>query len=201
MWKKNSSTTPSILVVVGAHRNELAFGQLVADELDPELFSVLRIPHGISGERPLPDQFARFQEHHHSLYLQILEHVKPEHRLLIDLHQGVDSGMLCADVLCADQTLLDQVCANAGREKEQLGHVRCIRLVSDTTLGTMPLEESEPPLVARPIIPESVWNDRNLLYIGIEIYLSTEGNGTVDEQNFARNLIRQIGSYGLAAKR
>ncbi len=194
MWKHAPPTIPPVLVVIGAHRDELVFGQNVSAKLDRERFSVLRISQGISGERPRPDQLARFRERHRDLYLQILEHVKRGQRLLIDLHHGIDSGSLSADVLCADQNLLDRVCGTLHQPEQR---VRCIRLVSNTALSELPADNDTLPLVAKPEIPETVWNHTEILYVGIEIYLSGEGPGTASEQAFARSLVEQVADCAL----
>lgn len=193
MWKRPADPKPPVLVVIGAHRNELAFGECVSEELDPKCFSILRIPQGISGERPRPDQLADFRERHRALYLQILQHVQPGQRLLIDLHHGVDTGALSADVLCADQSLLGCVSArHHASEDDGQGTIRCVRLVPDTAPAALVTEYPSSLLVARPEIPEAVWNSSDVLYVGIEIYLSGDGAGTEEEHQFARTLLAQI---------
>ena len=177
---------PEVLVVIGAHRDELAFGEQATERLDTERFSVLRIPSGLSGDHPTPDQRGAFRRRHHALYLQLLDHVAPHHRLLIDLHSGLNQAGHCGDVLCADHRLLDCIAARAA---ELDGRVRCVRLVSDTSK----VEPPEPPrLIARPEIPEAVWNPRDLTYVGIEVYLRAQGVGDPREQRFAESLLELV---------
>ncbi|SFB63287.1 hypothetical protein [Azotobacter beijerinckii] len=44
--------TPQTLLVIGIHREELAFGQTVARDVDPAQVAVLEIPEGLSGQPP-----------------------------------------------------------------------------------------------------------------------------------------------------
>ena len=73
-------------MVIGVHREELAFGDKVAEALDESRFALLRIAHGLSARRPRPDEQDRYLANHALLYHQIAERVEPSHRLLIDLH-------------------------------------------------------------------------------------------------------------------
>ncbi|EXJ14187.1 hypothetical protein [Imhoffiella purpurea] len=179
--RPDSAPRPEVLVVIGAHRDELAFGDQVAARLDGTRFDLLRIPQGLSGEHPRPDQVALFRQRHQDLYLQLLDHVASHHRLLVDLHCGINQAGYCGDVLCADHRLLDSVAEHASDLDAQ---VRCISLVSDTRTASRISH-----LVARPEIPEAVWNRPNPIYVGLEVYLSTEGSGSQQERRFAESLI------------
>lgn len=90
------------LVVIGIHREELAFGREVVRGLPIGEVDVLEIPDGLSGRRPLPDQSFRYGTLHRALYLQLLPYLGPSHRLLIDLHSGFDDEGPSADLLCGD---------------------------------------------------------------------------------------------------
>ncbi len=186
LQRRPPAPSPEVLVIIGAHRDELAFGERVVAELDPKRFAALRILQGLRGDPPTPDQRASFRDRHHALYLQFLDHVAPHHRLLIDLHSGRDETGQCGDVLCAKHRLLDCVAARAvGLD----GRVRCVSLVADTSA----IEPPEPPyLIARPEIPEAVWNPSGLTYVGIEAYLRADGSGHRSEWQFAATLVELV---------
>lgn len=193
MWQQDSANIPEVLVVIGAHRDELAFGEAVCAQLDPQQFSILRIPQGISGERPRPDQLEDFRQRHHELYLQILDYVEPGQRMLIDLHHGVDTGTPSADILSVDQALLECACAPIeSLQSEFQPEVRGIRLVPDTATMALEVNAEPPPLVARPEIPEIVWNRTDFLYVGVEIYLTNGAPGSTEEQLFSSMLLNKI---------
>lgn len=190
------NSEPPVLVVIGVHREELAFGEKVAEGLSPDRFRILRIPRGVSGERPRGDEMASFQEKHWALYLQILEHVKPGHRLMIDLHQGIDSNGSAADVLCADQALLEHVSDNSPATSPDVApEVRCVRLVHSTEYDRVKPGIADSTLVARPVIPEAVWNHDQVLYVGIEVYLKADGTGTPGELALSRSLIERVADF------
>src|SRR5690606_5090834 len=95
----------SVLLVIGIHREELAFGQTVVEGLNKDCLQVLTVPEGISGTRPLIDQQFTYETLHRALYLQLLPHVQGRHALLIDLHAGSDPAGPSADLICADISL------------------------------------------------------------------------------------------------
>lgn len=185
--------TPATLVVIGAHRAELAFGEQVTARLDPSRFSVLRIGEGISGRRPRQDEVESHRRRHRELYLQILAHVTSRQHLLIDLHTGIDEEYRSADVLCARTSLLDCVAAHAGSPQgADRPAVRCVRLIADTALHDFEQARPEPWALARPELPERVWNRWDPLYVGLEIYLPREGPGTEPDWAFAHRLLETI---------
>ena len=117
---------------------------------------------------------------------------------MIDLHQGVDSDSLGADVLCADQTLLQRICTTSSPfRQEERAKVRCIHLVPDTAVEELAEAGIPNPLVAKPDIPEAVWNHPEALYVGLEIYLSRAGVGSDEEQRFAGTLLKRIADEAL----
>ena len=90
---------PEPVVIIGAHREELEFGERVAEGLGPQI-SVLRIPEGISGHRPRPDEVFYYETRHRELYLQLRQQLRGRYKLAIDLHRGLNQPGRCADVYC-----------------------------------------------------------------------------------------------------
>jgi len=189
---------PTVLLVIGAHREELAFGEAVAEHLDRRRIDVLRIPAGISGQRPGPEQLASYRRRHAELYRQILEHVQPEQRVLIDLHTGFDEHQCSADVLCAEPAMLYCI-EQAGARLDRVGPggVRPVRLVGDQgDTGLMCLDGASWPSV-RPELPEAVWRGTAALYVGVEVYLRQLQQGTSAEARFAAAVIAAISECAL----
>lgn len=138
-----------VLLVVGVHREERAFGERVAARLPAARFDLLRIEHGLSGRRPGPDQLDACRRRHRALYEQILEQIKPDHRVVLDLHSGFDEAGFCADVLCADTELLR--CIKHARTEAHAerrltaGTVRGVQLVSNDATATERLAATAVP--------------------------------------------------------
>lgn len=169
---------PAALLVIGIHREELAFGQAVAEDLDPERVEVLAIPDGLSGRHPRPDQRFHWDTLHRALYLQLLPHLRPHHRLLIDLHTGLDSRAPGADLYCRDPARLAALLDTAPSLEPPP------RLI--------PLGGTESGPRAATVIPPEVWRDPPCLYVGMEIYLTDPGAGREVEQAYGRNLISRL---------
>lgn len=183
-----------VLVVIGIHREELVFGREVAAGLAPDEAEVLEIPDGLSGRRPRPDQCFRYDLAHEALYLQLLPHVLGRHRLLVDLHAGIDRDGPCADLMCGDAVLAERLQARLHESTGApaagvpvaagvpMAGVRVIRLGSPDAVPT------------RTVIPERIWHNPAFLYLCMEIYLSDDGSARPQAVALARRLI------GLAAQ-
>lgn len=175
---------PATLLVIGIHREELAFDQAVAASLDPASMQVLAIPDGLSGRHPRADQGFHWDTLYRALYLQLRPHVRGQHRLLIDLHTGIDEAAPCADLYSRDPARL--VAALARRD----ALAPPPRLI---TLGDAAIESG-----AQTVIPDAVWNDPDCLYVGMEIYLAEPGPGRSAEREYARALIAALADGELA---
>jgi hypothetical protein len=191
---------PSIVLVIGAHREELAFGEAVAEHLDRRRIDVLRIPAGISGRRPGPDELATYRRRHAELYRQILEHVQPEQRVLIDLHTGFDERLCSADILCADPTILHCIeQADARLETPLPAQVRAVRLVGSQGVEDLSCLDGATWPSVRPELPDAVWCGTGPLYVGVEVYLRQLHQGTPAEAHFAVAVIAAISDCALTS--
>ncbi len=196
-----------VLLVVGVHREERAFGEAVAAELPAGQFDLLRIEHGLSGRRPGPGERDLYRQRHRALYAQIVEHIKPAHRLVVDLHTGFDEAGPCADVLCAETGLLACIQRRGpvdmlAEERRAMDLVRAVQLVTgqhsqagatgaaDAAVGRQP----PPPGTAwprvRPDIPDAVCCADRHLYIGLEIYLPDAENDSGNAVGFGAAVVR-----------
>ncbi len=194
-------TGPEPVVIIGAHREELGFGERVAEGLGPHI-SVLRIPEGISGHWPRPDEVFYYETRHRELYLQLRQQIRGRYPLVIDLHRGINQPGRCADVYCRDAELLRCVqLAALRRYGRDTGArlVRTVQLASRSSPGRPGFGADSAGLSAGPfgrtVIPAGVWDSTEFLYVGLEIYLTCEGQGEVDDWGFARWLIRTVAAW------
>lgn len=181
---------PTVLLVIGVHRGELAFGEAVAARLDPARFTVLRIPDGLSGRRPLPDGIDAYRRLHDELYHQIMRHLAPGHRLLIDLHTGIDEIRPSADVLTADPALLVHLAAACPAPGDP--PVRCIRLADAHETPDPRAANPVPWPIAHPDLPRRVWCQAHPRYVCVEVYLPAVGTGTPADHAFTAALLARI---------
>ncbi len=206
------SNSPSVLVVVGVHREERAFGEAVAERLPRDRFDLLRIEQGLCNRRPGPHEHDAYRARHRALYAQILEHIQPGHRVVLDLHTGLDEAGPSADVLCADPGLLRCVEPGGGDGSGQagsvglpVGKVRGVQLVGDepASCGIQAAEVSTDPACSgrwprlRPDIPRAVWCAGPHLYAGIEVYLSTAGDALDTDVAFGAAVVLTAAACGL----
>ena len=192
------SAGAATLVVIGIHREELAFGREVVRGLSTHEVDVLEISEGLSGRRPLPDQSFRHQTLHAALYLQLPPHLRPQHRLLIDLHSGFDALGPSADLISADVTLCEclriGVSQVPGLEYElEVGVLRGeVRIV--------PLGDSA-EVHARTVIPQRIWDNPAFTYLGLELYLPETVVGHGRSVRLAQHLIRLAAAWAASPAR
>nr|WP_305891754.1 hypothetical protein [Methylomonas sp. WSC-6] len=171
------------MLVIGIHREELAFGRLVAESLNPEKVHVLPVPEGISGQRPRADQHFKYAALHRALYLQLLPYVQGRHRLLLDLHAGSDPSGPSADLICAAGDLRGRIEAAVAARPELLPcNIRVIPLGDDTTFPH-----------AHTVIPKQVWRNAAFVYLGMEIYLPETHEGLQRAIKLGRGLVELVG--------
>jgi hypothetical protein len=186
---------PTSVLVIGAHREELPFGEQVAAGLTDEPIEILRIPEGISGRHPRQDEVFRYRVCHQELYLQLRQQLKGRYRLLIDLHAGQDPNGPMADLMCHDQSLLGCVrqrfsapeVAPACRQR-----VRLIPLVAADGSGLAADAGGPSRPLGRALIPRSVWAMQEPVYAAVEVFLREPGGGRPDDWDLARELVRHI---------
>jgi hypothetical protein len=171
----SSATT---LLVIGIHREELAFGAAVAAGLDRGRFDVLKIPEGLSGRHPRADQRFHFDTLHRALYLQLLPHIQPCHARVIDLHTGLDPHGPCSDIYCRDSARLAESLTKASGIQPV---PRLISLLPDAAVPS-----------AATVIPPEIWRNPRFLYVGVEIYLPETGAGHPADLVYASTLLNAL---------
>ncbi len=184
------------VLVIGVHREELAFGERVAASLSHLPIDVYRIPEGISGRHPRQDQVFRYRLYHQELYLQLRQQLKGTTRLLIDLHAGQDSEGPAADVFCCDRALLACIRRALADQRglNAKARVRTLALIDGETdaVGASAAGRASATPIAHALIPRRVWRQQPPLYLAIESYLRELGPGETEDWALARNLIRCV---------
>jgi len=179
------------LLVTGIHREELSFGDRVVEQLDEERIQILRIPQGISHARPGSDSLFYYNTQHREIYLQLWQQVKGRYRLMLDLHCGLNDAGHCADLYSRDERLLQRIAARSKQVGIE-GKIRLAKILKDTEEIKANKADGQSVIGARTPIPESLWNDQVPIYVGMEIYLIKEGEGSAEDWLFARDLIELV---------
>lgn len=158
------------LLVIGIHREELAFGERVAEGVEPDQADVQRIPDGLSGRHPRADQRFHHELLHAALYEQLLPLASGRYRVLIDLHSGHDRDGPSVDLYCGHP-----------RFCQVLGEALAREGLAGRGIEVVPLGEA-----VATVIPRRIWDNPKFLYLGMEVYLP-EG-----DQEEAVRLARQL---------
>lgn len=183
---KPNPKAPAVLVT-GIHREELDFGDQVANVLETDQFDVLRIPEGVSQRCTDVDQQFYHETRQRELYLQLYQQVKRRYELLIDLHSGWDEDGPCADIYCHDPKILHCL----GRSLDSPLFNGLVRLVRITGTGESKSEGKPVDCEAHTSIPEVIWRTPSPVYVGLELYLPDRGK-TDKATSLAHALIAKI---------
>jgi len=181
------------LLVIGIHREELGFGDRVAALVDRDSIDVLRIPSGIPQARTGTDDHFYSNTQHREIYLQLRQQVKGRYRLLIDLHNGIDESGCCADVFCHDEAFLERLSAQIGQFGDER-RVRLVKIIAQDDTAARGEERGIAEVGARTWIPRKIWDDGRPLYVGLETYLPSDGEGEQADWRFALRMIDRIRS-------
>ena len=193
------------IIVIGIHREELAFGERVAELLDGSGIDVLRIEQGLSGKNPVFDDLFYYTTQHQEIYLQLRQQIKKRYDLLIDLHSGINESGACAEIFCKHVDLLD--CLKTVSKKcsdihcPLSGPIRLTRIIEDSGKIDDPAErneemdtkirEQEYPFCLT-VIPQAVWASQDFIYVGLEIYLPRPDAGTMEDWRFTAEIVGSI---------
>lgn len=186
----NYAANSRAVLIIGVHRDELAFGDKVVAGLEPSLIDILRIPEGLTGRHPRQDQMFHYEIRHRELYYQLLGQIRGRYSMAIDLHCGLNEDGSCADLIATDRLLLAGVQRHA---IAQFGKSEGNRILRPVLLGSgSDAHSPEYPIRAHTIIPAEFCNAPTFAYAGIEIYLTSRGSGTASEWELTRWLIRTV---------
>lgn len=191
------------LLVIGIHREELAFGDQVAKLLKDSSLDVLRIGEGISSERPSRDNLFYYKILHDEIYLQLLQGIGRRYSLMIDLHAGIDETSRCAEVFCRDTEWLyclrGELSTTIQRSRSLVKTFRLTNIVANAEPAEHVVQKQNGRKLAysnysicKTHIPEALWANRRFLYVGIEIYLPQPGIGERDDWNYAAAIVNCV---------
>jgi len=193
------------ILAIGIHKEELAFGERVAELLDGSMISVLRIEQGLSNKKPIFDDLFYYTTRHLEIYLQLCQQVKKRYDLLIDLHSGINESGACADIFCKHVNMLDCL-KTISKQYSNIrcplyGPIRLIRIIEDSEKNDDPAERNEEMdtkirdqgyPICRTVIPRAVWASKDFVYVGLEIYLPRPDAGTMKDWQFTTEIVEYI---------
>lgn len=193
------------ILVIGIHREELAFGEGVAELLEESGIDVLHIEQGLSSKKPVFDDLFYYTTRHQEIYLQLRQQIKKRCDLLIDLHSGINESGAYADIYCKHVNLLDclktvsKKCSNIRFPLP--GPIRLTRIIEDSgeidelAVGNEKLDtktHNNIYRVCRTVIPRAVWASKDFIYVGLEIYLPRQDAGTLKDWRFTAEIVECI---------
>ena len=180
-------------LVIGIHKEELGFGQQVAERLSLPGVRVLQIDQGLPQRQSFSGKTYYYNAFHREIYMQIHQQVKNQVDLLIDLHTGINEQGRCADLFCRDTDMLvqfdDELLGSMKGAADSQRSLRLFEITSD--LAEKDTSGHRFP-ACRTIIPSAVWKSNKYLYLGLEVYLPDVGMGEERDWNATADLVEAI---------
>lgn len=190
MWTKP-------LLVIGIHQEELEFGKQITRCIKQRSIDVLRIPKGIPQNKNPSEAFFYHQLRHREIYMQLRQQTIGRYNLLLDLHSGINEPGRCADIYCRDESLLSRLNKEI-QSHHKLPDIRTVHIAAENermTPNAKPSIADQGQIshaMAHTLIPVEVWNSREFLYIGLEVYITETGEGAEEDWFFTCTLVDLI---------
>lgn len=191
-----SQSSNNTALVIGVHKEELAFGKKVVTLMAESDIHIVQIDNGLSHERSYYRSGFYHSTAHREMYLQLHQQlVGNKVDLVIDLHTGINETGRCADIMSANLDLLNKMhLLFEGVEKHTFSEPGEERLYKIIKSDERSKQKDGSFSVCHTIIPHKVWDAREYIYTGLEIYLHETGNGFLPDWEYTVGLIRMLKS-------
>lgn len=177
-----------VVLVIGIHQKELAFGKQVAKSISMPGLRVIRIDNGLPRQNKFKDKGFYYSTYHMEIYLQLHQQIRKKCDLLIDLHTGSIEHGPAADIYCGDAAFLDRL-KKATWKNPWNSPVYLLRIIEENQLYEYSAGNYK---ACHTIIPRQIWSGKDYLYAGLEIYLSNPAAPCEKDVKFAIWLISTI---------
>ncbi len=180
-------------VIIGAHREELAFGEKTTKGINKRGIEIIRIPEGIPNKRSNGELKSSKRANLANLYSRIHKKVCGSFDLVIDLHSGLSEEKWGADIFSAEKEFLDFMGAGSKKlfqKKYRLPDaIRLFRIIGKPERISNVFDDRYPVCLA--FVPENIINGKHYRYVGLEIYLTSE-KGRLSDYRLSRRLLRAV---------
>jgi len=185
-------------LIIGAHHEELAFGEKTASRIKKSGIDVIRIADGIPNRRARGELKSSKKTDLDNLYSRIHRKVCGKYDLVIDLHSGLSEEKWSADIFSSEMGFLDFMDAGLKkifRDKFHLpDKIRLFKIIRNDQTGPKAFDDRFPVCLA--FVPEDIVNGKHYRYVGLEVYLTSQ-KGCMSEYRLSRRLILAVHECGL----
>jgi|GEM_PF-852583 len=168
-------------LIIGAHREELAFGEKTANRIKKKGIDVIRIADGIPNRRAHGELKSSKKTDLDNLYSRIHRKVCGKYDLVIDLHSGL-SEKWSADIFSSGMDFLDFMDAGLKkifRDKFHLpDEIRLFKIIRNNQSKPNAFDDRFPICLA--FVPEDIVNGKHYRYVGLEVYLTSQEGCSAD---------------------
>ena len=180
-------------LIIGAHREELAFGEKTANHIKKKGIDVIHIADGIPNRRARGELKSSQKTDLDNLYSRIHRKVCGKYDLVIDLHSGSSEEKWSADIFSSEMGFLDFMDARLKkifRDKFHLpDEIRLFKFIRNDQSKPNAFDDRFP--VCLPFLPENIINGKHYRYVGLEVYLTSQ-KGCMSEHSLSRRLILAV---------
>lgn len=179
-------------LIIGAHREELAFGERTSNRIKKSGIEVIRMLDGIPNCRTRGELKSSQKTDLDNLYSRIHRKVCGKYDLVIDLHSGLCEEEWSADIFSSEMGFLDFMDAGLKkifRDKFHLpDKIRLFKILRNDQAAKA-FDDRFPVCLA--FVPENIVNGKHYHYVGLEVYLTSQ-EGCRSEYRLSRRLILAV---------
>lgn len=180
-------------VIIGAHREELAFGEKTTNRIKKNGIEAIRIDDGIPNRRIHNEPKSAKMTDLDSLYSRIHRKIRGKYDLVIDLHSGLCEEKWSADIFSPEMGFLDFMDAGLKkifRDKFHLPNkIRLFKIIGNNQSRPKAFDNRFPLCLA--FVPENVLSGKQYRYVGLEVYLTSQ-KGCMSDYRLSRRLILAV---------
>ncbi len=178
-------------LIIGAHLEELSFGEKTVKGLSKTGIETIRIDRGISNEGNRNQPKSRRMSGLHHLYYGIDERVRNRFDLVLDLHYGFSAEAWGTDIFSSKAGFLDFLDTELDRTFPKRVHspenVRLFKIIQNEGSKAPVFDDRFP--VCLSFLPESIVNNEYYHYVGLEFYLTSKKGSRADHRLSRRMIL------------
>ena len=179
-------------LIIGAHCEELPFGEKTVEGLGKTGIETIRIDKGISNKGNRNQPKSHRMSDLYNLYYGIDERARNRFDLVLDLHYGFSQEAWSADVFSSETGFLDFLDKDLSRTLRKKfrspENVRFFKIIHNESSKAPAFDDRFP--ICLSFLPETIVNSKFYHYVGLEFYLTSKKGRRADHRLSRRVILR-----------
>ena len=179
-------------LIIGAHCEELPFGERTVKGLRKRGIETIRVDKGISNKGNRNQPKSRRMSDLYNLYYGIDERARDRFDLVLDLHYGFSEEAWSADVFSSESIFLDFMDKELSRTLRKKIRspeiIRFFKIIQNKASKAPAFDDRFP--ICLSFLPASIVGSKYYHYVGLEFYLTSKKGRRADHRLSRRVILR-----------